>query len=63
MAHHPHTHAAGTEYGYDKAARVAQSWAKHTQNCHDYKSRAKPLRLERIDNDVPLIEQQQFWEG
>jgi hypothetical protein len=63
MAHHPHSHASGTEYGYDKAARVSQSWAKHVQNCQDYKSGAKPIRLERIDYDVPLIEQTQFWEG
>ena len=60
VAHHPHSHAAGTEYGYDKTARVAESWAKHVQNSHDYKSGAKPLRLERIDNDVPLIEQTQM---
>jgi GT2 family glycosyltransferase len=66
MASHPHSHAAGTEYGYNKAERVAQLWAKHVQNSYEYKAGIKPLRLERlerIDYDVPLIEQKQFWEG
>lgn len=63
MAHHPHSHAAGTEYGYNKAEMVAALWPQHVRNTYEYRSGIRPLRLERIDLDVPLIEQTQFWEG
>jgi hypothetical protein len=42
---------------------VAALWPKHVKNAYEYKAGIRPLRLERMDNDVPLIEQTQFWEG
>jgi len=44
---HPHSHAAGTEYGYDKAAMVANSWPVHVENTYRYRAGIKPIYMER----------------
>ena len=46
-AEHPHSHAAGTEYGYDKAAMVAAFWSRHVEYGYRYRSGIKPIYMER----------------
>lgn len=47
IALHPHSHAEGNEYGYDKKAMVDKYWPEYVDNQFKYKNGLKPIYLDR----------------